>query len=266
MPSLPFCVVPTALGTIAAGHEVAGKPASHLGEFDTIGMVWLSAPGSGLHWARGDFGSAKPVDFMSVIAAAVAPSTTIRLRLGTSQAEVDGTAPYDSGALTFINPAIARDDGLYHSHLEIASVQSYRWWRIDIVHGGNFQASTLVLGQRVRAATWYSPGFGFGVEDLGDIDVGRFGVADVTDGRIFRSLEMRLGWLSEADFETKFRPLVEKLGKRTPAFWCFDPTANTYRQARTYLGWIRNKPIATHVANTADGPRFQKDFEILSMI
>jgi hypothetical protein len=105
-----------------------------------------------------------------------------------------------------------------------------------------------------------------GVEDLGDIDVGRYGVVDETPGRIMRTLNFQLGWLSEVDFETKFRPLVEAIGKRRPAFWCFDPTANAYRQARTYFGWLRNQLVATHTANTPDGPRFSKGFDVLSMV
>jgi hypothetical protein len=36
------------------------------------------------------------------------------------------------------------------------------------------------LGQKVTPANYYSPGWEMGVEDLGDIDVGRYGVVDET--------------------------------------------------------------------------------------
>lgn len=124
----------------------------------------------------------------------------------------------------------------------------------------------MVIGKKITPATFYSPGWEQGVADLGDLDIGRYGIADETPGRVFRTLAFQLGWLSESDFETKFRPLLEKLGKRRPALWCFDPTPNVYRQARTYFGWLKESPAARHVATTPDGPRFAKDLEILSMI
>lgn len=266
MPALPFAVIPTELGAVTSGNETAAAPASHLGEFKDMGMVWRSSGSSSL-WARGDFGSAKSVDFMALLSANAQPGTTIRLRLGASQAAVDGTAGYDSGALPFIDPAISRDDGLYHSHLEIGSVQTFRWWRIDIGgHTGDFEAAVLVLGEKRQPANYYNPGWSFGIEDLGDIDFSRWGVVEEQPGLVFRTLNFRLGWLAEEDYETKFRPLVERLGKRGVALWCFDPTPSPYRQAKTYFGWMRNAVAATHSANTPSGIRYDQEYDILSMI
>jgi hypothetical protein len=265
MSTYPFCVIPTPLGTFTANNEVASNLASHLGEFDSIGMTWK--PGVSSTFLQGDFGSAKPIDFVSMIAATASPTSTYRFALGTSAANASSASPaYDSGAQTFISPAITRADGLYNSHLEIGTVQTYRYWYLELFNLGTFEASTFVMGQKVTPATWYNPGFEFGIEDLGDIDFSRYGIPEETPGRTFRKLGFTLGWLSEIDFETKFRPLVETLGKRRVAFWCFDPTANAYRQARSYLGWLRPPPAARHIANTPDGPRFSKEFEVLSMI
>jgi hypothetical protein len=265
MPTLPFAVIPTPLGTIATGNEVAGHPAEHLGEFKAPGMTWKSSGASSLY-VRGDFGSAMPVDFVSVMSANAIPATTIRVRLGDSQAEVDGTAGYDSGAVAFISPSITRADGLYHSHLELPSVQTKRWWRIDIgSHTGDFEASMLVIGQKLTPANYYAPGWARGVEDMGGIDIGRWGVADEQDGLIWRSLTFRLGWLSEADFETKFGPMMEALGKRGVALWCFDPTSGVYRQRKTYFGFIRSALVATHSRDTPAGIRYDQEYDILSM-
>lgn len=264
MPSLPFAVIPTPLGTVTTNNEEPGKLAVHLGEFKAPGMTWRM-PGSA-SFVRGDFGSTKPVDFISMMGASDVSLATIRVRLGTSQAEVDGVAPYDSGALAFVNPSISRPDGIYHSHLELPSVQSARWWRVDI--GGSFtavEASVLVMGQKVTPANYYSPGWQRGVEDLGSIDFTRWGVVDEEDGLIWRTLLFRLGWLSESDFETKFAPLVKALGKRGAALWCFDPTSSVYRQDKTYFGYLRNALVATHSRDTPAGIRYDQEFEILSM-
>jgi hypothetical protein len=262
MPSLPFAVVPVPLGTITTGNETAAKPAIHLGEFKHIGMTWRSSDGTNL-WVRGNLGSAQPIDFMSLVGASANSGTTIRLRLGDTQAAVDGTASYDSGAVTLINPLIARDDGLYGSHLELPSLQTRQWWRIDISHGAAFEAAALILGKRITPSTFYDPSFEYGVEDRGSIEISRYGVPEESAGIIMRALKFKLGWLSETDFETKFRPLDEKLGRRGIAFWCFDPAANSYRQARTYLGWLKDPPYATGGVNNT---RYSKDYSILSVI
>ncbi|MEA3044592.1 MAG: hypothetical protein QOH47_2430 [Sphingomonadales bacterium] len=263
--ALPFAVIPTPLGTVTSGNELAAKPASFLGQFKAPGLTWKSSGSSSL-WVRGNFGSAKPVDFVSVMQANAIAATTIRVRLGDTQAEVDGTADYDSGVLPFISPSITRTDGLYHSHLELPSVQTKQWWRIDIAsHTGDFEASMLVMGQKLTPANWYNPGWARGTEDLGAIDFTRWGIADEQDGLIWRTLSFRLGWLSEADYETKFGPMEEALGKRGVVLWCFDPTSGVYRQRKTYFGRMRNALVATHARDTPAGIRYDKEFEILSM-
>jgi hypothetical protein len=267
MPTLPFVVVPTAFSSISANTAGAANPATHLGEFDTVGMTWKSAvslAGFGNAQISGDFGSAKSVDFVAVLQATAEAGMSWLVEL--SNAADFSTTVFSSGIFApFIGPAITRADGLYNSHMEITPV-SARYWRVTFSgQSGFLEASMVVIGKKVTPANYYSPGFGYGVNDLGAIDVGRYGVPDLTPGKIFRTLDFTLGWTSESDFETKFRPLVEALGKTKPALWCFDPTANVYRQARTYMGWLTNQLVAQHQANTPDGPRFKQDFSILSM-
>jgi hypothetical protein len=241
----PFAVAPHPLGTVTSGNELENRPASHLGEFKHLNMRWMSSGSSSLY-ARGDFGSSKPVDFCALLSANAGGSTTIRLRLGSSQGAVDGSSPsYDSGALPFIDPSITREDGLYHSHLQMPSVVNARWWRIDIgSHSGSFEASILVLGKRMTAGKFYSPDFGFGVEDKGSLEWNRLGVPEDDVGVIHRRLDFTLGWISQTEFETQWRPLAEKIGETGMALWCFDPQANAYRQAKTYFGKLREPAYA----------------------
>lgn len=154
MPTIrkPFFVIPLALGTIVAGNAQLGNPVFNLNRAKAIGLTWKTAGNTNV-WARGNFTAARSIDFMALIAANALPGTLIRLRLGTTQAEVDGVAPYDSTALAFISPSITRTDGLYHSHLELPSVITATWWRIDITgHTGDFEAATLVLGANPQTA------------------------------------------------------------------------------------------------------------------
>lgn len=260
---LPFAVIPLALGTIATGNERSQKPASQLGLFKHIGLTW-STNGASNAWVRGDFGSAQDIDFAAVLCANAQPGTTLRLRLGSTQAEVDGTAPYDSTALPFISPAIVREDGLYHSHLELPSTVSARWWRIDFgSHTGDFEAAFLVLGKRLTPDRYYDNDFEFAVQDMGDLSFGRWGVPEEEDGVVMRSLQLKFSWLSREVYEQAFRPMAEKLGKRGMVYWCFDPDPTAYRQAKTYFGKFKDSPVAS--GGILPGT-FTNQFQILSLI
>ncbi|HEX5183572.1 MAG TPA: SGNH/GDSL hydrolase family protein [Allosphingosinicella sp.] len=266
MPTMPFVVVPTALGTMTTGNDTTGHPATNLGEFDTMGMTWRSSGPSNL-WVQGNFATLPPIDFISMIHANAVSTTTIRVRLGSSQAAVSGTAEYDSGVLPFISPSITRNDGLYSSHFEIGSPQLYPWWQIDIGgHVGDFEAAALVMGRKITPANWYAPGYKFGVKDLATAAPTPYGVIDRQPGTKFRTLGFTLGWQSEVEFETLFRPLLGTVGNTSPALWCFDPSATSYRQNKTYFGWLQGDIGGQQSVVTPTGPRFTQDFSILCML
>lgn len=259
----PLFIVPLDLGTMATGNQTAGFPVTNLNRHKAIGLTWRST-GNANVWARGQFAATRAIDFCAIVAANALPGTQYRLRLGTTQAQVDGTAPYDSGALTFISPAITREDGLYHSHLELPSVQNATWWRIDITgHTGDFQAADLVLGKEVEPSRFYNYDFEFGVEDMGGMEVTRFGVMNEEPGIVMRTAAFTLAWVTEAEFETNFRPMIEKLGRKGIVYCVFDPDPTTYRQAKTFMGIMRKAPFARGVRKPKT---YQMDFEILSFI
>ena len=259
----PIFIVPLDLGSMATGNAASGFPVTNLNRHKAIGLTWKSS-GSTNVWARGQFTASRAIEFCAIVAANAQAGTKFRLRLGTSQAQVDGSAPYDSGALDFISPSITREDGLYHSHLEIGTVQNATWWRIDITgHSGDFQAADLVLGRMVEPSRFYNLDFEFGVEDQGEIEVGRNGVMNEQPGIIMRTAAFKLAWITEAEFEANFRPMVEKLGKRGVAYVVFDPDPSTYRQAKTFMGIMRKPPFARGVRKPQT---YEMDFEILSFI
>lgn len=260
---LPFAVEPVLIGAVAGGNELANRPGSHLARLDYMGMVWRSSDAVNL-WVRGQFSAVQTIDFVSLINAAAQAGTTIRVRLGNTQAEVDGTAQYDSGALPFINPAITREDGSYHSHLEIAAPVSCTWWRIDIGgHTGAFEAAGLVMGKKLTAARFYDLSFEHGVKDLGSLTISPGGVVTETPGVVLRTLLFQMSWVSEAEHFEMFGPLAERIGQRGLTYWCFDPEPTVYRQAKSYLGYF-TKDI---YARGRPKPRtFSQEYSILSLI
>jgi len=259
----PIFILPLDLGTMATGNAASGFPVTNINRHKAIGLTWKSSGASNV-WARGQFAASRAIDFCSMVAANALAGTKIRLRLGTSQAQVDGTAPYDSGALDFISPSITREDGLYHSHLEIGTVQNATWWRIDITgHTGDFQAADLVLGRKIEPSRFYNYDFEYGVEDMGGMEITRFGVMNEEPGVILRTLSFTMAWQTEAEYQASFRPMAESLGKRGVVFVCFDPEANTYRQAKTYMGVLRKPLFARGVRKPGT---YQQDFDIISFI
>lgn len=262
----PFFVVPLDLGTVVTGNAQPGYSVRHLGRHKAAALTWKTDGASNV-WARGNLAGTRTIDFCSVMLANALPDTQIRLRLGTTQAEVDGnSAPYDSGAVDFIDPAITREDGLYHSHLELDDPEAgVLWWRIDITgHTGDFQASMLVLGEKIEPSHFFNFDDEEGVEDLGGaLEFNRWGVASDEGGAVFRTKDFTLAWQTQAEYQASFRPMVEKLGSRGIVYLCFAPEATTHRQADTYLGIFRKAVIAKGVRHP--GYRVQ-EFQVLSML
>lgn len=262
MADLPIFVNPLALGTVTSGNARTGHEGANLGRHKAPSLTWKSNGTSNL-WVRGDFGTVQDVNFCSILSANALSSTTFRLRLGDSQAEVDGTADYDSGTQTIINPTITRSDGLYHSFWQLPSLQTKRWWRIDIgSHSGDFEASMLVLGKSLSPTRFYDFDFERGTEDRGAAEFTRTGVWDEEPGVILRTLDMTFSWLTEADWESGFGPLAETVGTTQPIYCCYDPSPTIYRQNRTYFGRFKKAPFATGKRKPGT---FGGDFQILSV-
>lgn len=282
MAQKPRFVVPLSLGTISAGNERSGNPASNLGEFSAIGLTWKSSGTANL-WAKGDFGTPQEVNFAALVSANAENLTTYRLRLANSDADLTAAPIYDSGVRSIIDasaypsstPTLSLDflsqaysvlgpAAPVHSYLELASTVTARCWRIDIAgHSGDFEASSLVLGKSFQPSRFYNFDYERGIEDLGEMGWGRWMVPDETPGAIMRSVSFTLAWQSEAEFEASFRPMIERLGKRGIVYVCFDPEASQHRQSKTYMGVMRKPPFARGIRKPAT---YSQDFEILSII
>lgn len=263
MAKLPFMVKPLDIGAVVGGNARTNQGVANLARLAYTGMVWRSDGNTNL-WVRGSFASPQTIDFCALLAANAQPGTTIRLRLGSTQTQVDGTAPYDSGAVTFISPARTREDGLYHSHLELNAPVTATWWRIDIGnHTGDFQASGLVLGERFTPTRYYDRDFEYGHEDLGELEIARNGVIAETPGHVLRTLLFRLAWLTEAEYMASFKPILERYGRRALTYWCFDPESHAYRQDKSYLGYFRQDPF---VRGNQRPREFTMEFQLRALL
>lgn len=258
----PIFCRPVPLGSIATGNERAEAPAAHLGLYGSPGLVWRTN-GSSNAWARGQMPALTAINMASVVAANAQAGTTIRLRLGTSQAQVDGgSAPYDSGVVTFISPAETVEGGRYHSYQRFTSVDA-TWWRLDISgHTGDFEAMGLILGTAAQTTRFYDRGWELSPIDLGDFDLSRFGVAMETDGIVMRAVSFKLSWVSEAEFKASFENIM-RATKREPIWLLFNPEAISGRQSQFYFGRFGQAPFAQ---NSRKPGTFAMEFAMQSMI
>lgn len=265
----PFFVIPLDLGTIATGNAQASYPVAHLNRPLGIGLVWKSSGASNV-WARGNWSSSQTIDFMALLQTNAQAGTLIRLRLGTSQAQVDGaSAPYDSGNIA--PPGYQDGTGtslstllttIKHAHLELDTPVSATWWRIDITsHSGDFQASSLILGEKIQPSYFYDTDFEFGTQPLDSLEFTRLGVPDIEPGIVLRSVAFTLSWTTEAEYETVLRPLIEGRGNSGAIYCCFGPSGDIYRQNRTYCGVMKKPPFAKGLQKPGF---FSTDWTILS--
>ena len=242
----PICILPLPFASIAGSTYIPNRPWTHLGHPEYVGMRWEADGGEAI-WLRGEFDEASPVDFCSLMACNAQAGTTIRLRLGSTADEVDGgSAAYDSGALTLIDPARTREDGLYHSHLELDAVETATWWRIDIGnHTGDFSASCLILGQKREPSHFYNRDREIGSEDLGELEFSRNGVPADTPGAVLRTLLFRLQWVSDEEYWSTWEPLGRRNadGSKKIMLWVFDPESHARRQDKTFLGYLARDPF-----------------------
>lgn len=262
---LPFFVVPRAIAAVTSSNERTNRPAGHLAILSSVGLVWrtngVGAPGS--TWIVADFGASVSFDFVALVNTNAQPGTTHRIRTANTLAGTTDAPLYDSFDLAVISPATVTNTGLYHSHV-VTGPQTARYVRIDVfAHIGDFEAASLIVGTRASPSRFYDGEWTRGAEDLGDINMNRWGVAAVEPGRVLRTLGFRLSWLNKAEYELGFRPMLEDAGKRGLVYWCFDPEPTPDRQRKTYLGRFKSSLIAT--ASRAPG-RMTISIELLSII
>jgi hypothetical protein len=262
MAGVPFFVLPSPFTVTASTNFLASNPAGNLAEFQFSGMTG-KASAAGSTTFNGDFGSSVPIDFVGVLGANATAATTIRVLLADTLADLSGGATLvDSGAVSFISPAVATSSGLYSSFYSLTQV-TRRYFQIIISHPfANFEAAFAVFGAKVQPSMYYEPEWEAGPIDLSTIAIGRNGVPDIAPGLIHRGIGFTLAWQTEAEFQTQMQPLANAAGKTNPVYLCFDPAATAYRQDRTYFGRFTDG-----LRTTKKGwNRFTRSFAMQSMI
>lgn len=266
MAGKPFFVEPMAF-TASGGGAVSAAPVTHLSEYQFEGMVYRTSDITGTSaLVTLDLGAAREFDYVAVLQSNAQATTTIRIQADSNADDLFGgggaTPEYDSGVLPFISPAVTGRE-FYHSHFELPAAQTKRYIGLIIAdHAGPFEASFAVVGKKLASARYYDREWESGPDDLSVFGRGRNGVPDIAQGKTLRRVSFNLGWLTEAEYETGFGPMMQRLGRTGPVLLSFDPEATTLRQSRTYFGTMLDQSRF----RMANFNRFEKQFELLSLI
>lgn len=242
MAALPFFVRPLPFTVTNQGNQLTANPVLNLADFHYAGATWKSSGASNLYFS-GDLGAATAVDFAGMLSATPVAGTNFMFAMNSSAMNGIGTgAAYTSGTLPFISPALTTRT-LYHSHLEIGTPQTYRHFDFYVSsHTGDFEAAFLVVGKKIAPTRYYDNDYERGFEDLSRFDLGRNGVPDIAYGSVLPSIKFQLAWLTEDEHENYIDPMLKACGTTEPLYLCFDPSATTSRQQRTYFGRVSASP------------------------
>jgi len=198
-------------GTIAAGDESSGLPATNLGE-RIVQQLWRSGTSTTTYFTV-DFGSAVPIQLLALFGCTLASADTVRHRL--SAVASGNSELYDSGVVA------CGVDPLYGAHADTLTAEvSPRYWRCDIVAASRSVEGYFDIGRAWAGELWepsanFSLGWGEGFDDTAQIDRSRHsGVAFASEGASFRVIDVTYDVMSEAD-RTQALTIEKALGKRT---------------------------------------------------
>lgn len=240
----PLFVRPYEGMAITAQNAATGFPASHLGVLRHSGLIWRSVTAT--PFITIDLGESRAIDFVGLLATNANPTTALRVRIGDTQAEVNAAGDHDSGAQIIRSPSVSLESGQYHSFYKLDSAITKRWVRIDISgHSGPFEASHLVIGESKTPEYFPSPDFEFGADDQTGFEIVAGGIASGADDLPNRTLRINFPWMTESDYETYFRHLVERHGVNRPFYLCQDPAETAFRMSRTYFGYFPTPPVTS---------------------
>jgi hypothetical protein len=203
----------------------------------------------------------RSVDTLALMGTLSGPTATWRIRAAGTQANLTAAPAYDTGAVTFHASSNLGRRPFYHGFHRLGAAVTHEWWRIDMANANapSFIARNLIIGL-ARQSVNYSRGAGQSPVDLGTMGRNRFGTPDRAKGWRGRTLDFELSWLTEAEYEAKWRDLDQLVGTTDPVFVLPNPKANAYLHDRMGFG-----DVTQMRAENVRSSRYVKSLEIRSI-
>lgn len=250
-------VVPEPLGDLAMTNIDAGSLASSMTNDDPMSLVRVAGPDNTTITFRTP---GRPIDTFAILGTLAHEDIVWRIRGAATLADVTGAPVVDTGNVQFrISPGIGRRK-YYHAFRRLSQTYTLEFWQIDISGFAQFfVARNLVVGL-ARSSVNISRGAGQVPLDFGKVDRTIFGTPDRVVGWRGRNVEFPLSWITEAEYEAKWRDLDQLVGLTDPVLALPNPKANVYLNDRIAFG-----EIGSARGEIMRGDRWLKSLEIRSL-
>lgn len=228
-------VVPEPLADLVATNVEAGSVVDNLVNDDPMSTLRIGPAGPTAITFRT---SGRPIDTFAFLGTLANEDVTWRIRGAASAAAVTAAPLVDTGVVQFrISNGIGRRQH-YHAFRRLGQTYTHEFWRIDLTGFTYFfMARHLVVGL-ARSSVNISRGQGSTPMDMGRIERTQFGAPDRVRGWRGRNVEFPLSWISEAEFEAKWRDLDQLVGTTDPVLALPNPKASVYLNDRIAYGEI----------------------------
>jgi len=201
---------------------------------DEPGMVWRSSGLSGVYVVFKTEG--KPIDTIALIGNNLRATDTIRIRMGSSVADVNGVPAFDQTYPAWQGIAPIKDA---ISFVLLDSPVTQNYIRIDFTSPGNpagyVEVCRLLIGTRVEY-----DGFDIGREETIDDTSGiddQYGAVTIEEYRIRQQFKFSVSNIKDADYYEKWQPFLMSVGT-SKFFLLLEEVGGNYEQRKAF--YVRN--------------------------
>lgn len=259
----PMLVVPEDILEIYASSEQSGHPPRLLLRPSNPAQWWTPATAGTTHRITVRLKPGRAIDCLSLMLTNAGSAATIRVFGAATRATAEAGGTFNTVAAPFW-ASTAPQSGARgtHSLVRLAAPQTYEWWTIQITGApAVFSASHLVVGKMRQSARNYNAGAAEEPDDFSDVSYTPDGAMAERPGFIMRRADFEMVWISETEYETKFRSLWWEVGNSKPVLVLPNSAPSPYLHDRMLYGRItRSRGI--HETSKY----FGRSFEIASLI
>lgn len=226
---------------ITASSEDANFPVANLLK-PQGGIFWKTLVDSGVFF-RVNIGTGQSVDMVSLLYTNFTSAATWRVRLGDSQAEVDGgAADIDSGTITAWAQTDMSKWDFAHSIFRAGSASTNSWLRVDLNDAAN-PDGFLTVGRLMAGASYeptinfqYGGGIGYVSQPLRDRSIAN--VLYVEERQAFQTASLTFDHIPEDEFWPNMQTIFRLHGNHKPIQLVMDIGDNANRADKAIYGVI----------------------------
>jgi hypothetical protein len=252
-------VMPTPIRQVVPAGVVAGYPGSNLLTDSPGEQCWFT--GTTIDFET----SGEPIDTFALLSTNIPAAGTWRVMASATQGGL--AAPtYNLGVDVSFQPSAGLPGRpYYHGLLRLVAPQAFRWWRIQFTAAAappaNLKVATFMVAGLARTAKNIAADKVESPLDYGALDRLRDGTADRRIGYRGRRVEFDIAMLTEAQWETQFADLRQRIALTDPALVVPNMQSNAFLHDRILYG-----PVQSNRVQQPNATRFTKSLAIESLI